>query len=639
MKKLAARDFEDILQCAIPCFEQLFPKKKDDKIVQDLLFDLATWHAYAKLRLHTDSTVASLKEATRQLGQSLRSFRKAAKGFDTHETPKERAARQRREAQMEKKLQQKRSQQAAEAAEGVVEEEGAGEEEDGVASGKKKSRKGAKKGSGKKKGKQKKMKKKFGALEKPLNVDTAKVHFAGDYAEAIVECGTTDSYTTRNSECQHQQVKHFYRRSNRKDYTVGSVRQEQRSRIMRKLGRNVPTTAIPKKTAKRKKTVKKVTTFARGTERLNKTDPSARYHIGNGQENRVFLADIEFVDEDGDEDPALKDFIPKLQNHLLHRIYGPESKTEYTTAERSDISFTNDCIYAHKIVRVNYNTYDRRRSQDSISTRTHPDMIMLNPAAADSEDVHPYLYAQVLSVAHTHVQVRPSLMTKKKPIAKRMDFLWVRYYELDTTYDAGFGAKRLYRVFFPPAGDPNAFGFVDPADVIRGAHLIPAFSHGPADPRTTLPPWSCGRQFETLTTYGKRERETEDWKYYHVNKFADRDFFMRYRGGAVGHVPFHKYQRYFEKDAGLDDQILPQYDENGEEVSESLSTPTSDDEVELEEPKTQAASDDSEESGSEKTDCSGSDEEDGEVTASEDDDADEGDHNPKTDLDDFASVL
>ena len=65
MKKLAARDFEDLLQvleltlhayfcpltclkCAIPVFEGLLPEVHD-KIVMDLLFELATWHFLAKL--------------------------------------------------------------------------------------------------------------------------------------------------------------------------------------------------------------------------------------------------------------------------------------------------------------------------------------------------------------------------------------------------------------------------------------------------------------------------------------------------------------------------------------------------------------------------------------------------------------
>ncbi|KAI0038495.1 hypothetical protein FA95DRAFT_1449671, partial [Auriscalpium vulgare] len=40
----------------------------------DLLFDLLTWHAYAKLRVHTDSTLEFFKIVTTSLGESLRVF-------------------------------------------------------------------------------------------------------------------------------------------------------------------------------------------------------------------------------------------------------------------------------------------------------------------------------------------------------------------------------------------------------------------------------------------------------------------------------------------------------------------------------------------------------------------------------------
>ena len=35
-----------------------------DGYVQDLLFDLAMWHAYEKLCMHTDSTLDSFEETT-----------------------------------------------------------------------------------------------------------------------------------------------------------------------------------------------------------------------------------------------------------------------------------------------------------------------------------------------------------------------------------------------------------------------------------------------------------------------------------------------------------------------------------------------------------------------------------------------
>lgn len=103
MKKLAARDWEDILQCAIPVFEGLLPAPYD-AAVQDLLFTMATWHAYAKLRLHTDSTLSYFEKATTSIGQEIRRFNKVVcSAFETYELPSEEAARGRRTAAMAKK--------------------------------------------------------------------------------------------------------------------------------------------------------------------------------------------------------------------------------------------------------------------------------------------------------------------------------------------------------------------------------------------------------------------------------------------------------------------------------------------------------------------------------------------------------
>ena len=73
-------------------FEGLIPSH--DEIVIDLLFDLACWHAYAKLRLHTDDTLHFFDLATVVLGQSVRRFqRTVCSYYDTSELPAECASR------------------------------------------------------------------------------------------------------------------------------------------------------------------------------------------------------------------------------------------------------------------------------------------------------------------------------------------------------------------------------------------------------------------------------------------------------------------------------------------------------------------------------------------------------------------
>ena len=69
----------------------------------------------------------------------------------------------------------------------------------------------------------------------------------------------------------------------------------------------------------------------------------------------------------------------------------------------------------------------------------------------------------------------------------------------------GWRTKRLLRLGFVPGNDEAAFGFLDPAQVIRAVHLIPAFAWG----LTTkyLPPSSIAR--------GEKD-PVNDWQLYYV---------------------------------------------------------------------------------------------------------------------------
>ncbi|EJF62541.1 hypothetical protein DICSQDRAFT_57409, partial [Dichomitus squalens LYAD-421 SS1] len=87
----------------------------------------------------------------------------------------------------------------------------------------------------------------------------------------------------------------------------------------------------------------------------------------------------------------------------------------------------------------------------------------------------------------------------------------------------GFKVCRLSRLRWA-ALDDNAFRFVSPDQILRGAHLMPAFAHGQSD--RALPGYSVAH---------KEEEEDTDWNYHYVGIFADRDIFMQYYGGAVGH--------------------------------------------------------------------------------------------------------
>ena len=134
----------------MPVFNGLLPEPHNS-YVQDLLFDLATWHAYAKLRLHTSDMLSFFEHAVTSLGLTARQFlKKTNEAYITRELPQETAVRGRRVA-------------ALAAKNGVPVPSRTGE-----------------------------------AKQKRLNLQTYKYHALGDYPNTIRMRGTTDSYSMQS---------------------------------------------------------------------------------------------------------------------------------------------------------------------------------------------------------------------------------------------------------------------------------------------------------------------------------------------------------------------------------------------------------------------------------------------------------
>jgi hypothetical protein len=117
-------------------------------MVQTLLYQFSQWHALAKLRLHSDSTVNFLQETFQKLSKKLRKFRDfTCAAFNTVELPKEKAACHRKATQRSEKH-------------GSIPESN-------------------------------------GPKTKKFNLGTYKFHAMGDYVKTIRLFGTTDSFTTQ----------------------------------------------------------------------------------------------------------------------------------------------------------------------------------------------------------------------------------------------------------------------------------------------------------------------------------------------------------------------------------------------------------------------------------------------------------
>lgn len=81
----------------IPVFEGLLPLG-DNETVLDLLFELANWHALAKLRLHTQVTIDIFRASTLHMTEAMRYFADTTcERYETRELAKETDARVRRE--------------------------------------------------------------------------------------------------------------------------------------------------------------------------------------------------------------------------------------------------------------------------------------------------------------------------------------------------------------------------------------------------------------------------------------------------------------------------------------------------------------------------------------------------------------
>jgi hypothetical protein len=130
-------------------FEGLLPEPHNTKVLR-LFFTFAHWHGLAKLRMHTDATLAILDDETTELGSKLRNFQSTTcSAYATRELRREKDARERR---------QNKQRAASSAAPHGNQTQG--------------------------------------RRPKTFSLQTYKVHALGDYVATIKRYGTTDSYTT-----------------------------------------------------------------------------------------------------------------------------------------------------------------------------------------------------------------------------------------------------------------------------------------------------------------------------------------------------------------------------------------------------------------------------------------------------------
>lgn len=172
-----------------------------------------------------------------------------------------------------------------------------------------------------------------------------------------------------------------------------------------------------------------------------------------------------------------------------------------------EISIENDKIYSHQTLRINFTTYDVRRDQDVVNPSGDKRFVMVKSQADDAEHQSTedapftlFWFAEVLGIYHANVFVRS---TGEK---QRFDFLWVRWLGNEPDDNPGGRSRRLMKLGFVQNDEGQIpFGFLDPAHVVRGCHLIPAFNAG----RT-----------RDLLDHSFVQNENGDWTNFYVNEYV-----------------------------------------------------------------------------------------------------------------------
>ena len=118
-----------------------------------------------------------------------------------------------------------------------------------------------------------------------------------------------------------------------------------------------------------------------------------------------------------------------------------------------------------------------------------------------SESVHPFLYACVLGIFH--VNVIYTGQGAKDYLPRCMEFLWAHWFEV-VDVSAGWEHAAFDHLRFLLMSQDDVYGFVDPTNVIRAYHLIPAFSNG--------------RMHPNGGSVSRNARDEADWKHYYVNR-------------------------------------------------------------------------------------------------------------------------
>ncbi|KAG9094476.1 hypothetical protein FRC06_010774 [Ceratobasidium sp. 370] len=290
MGRIAARDFEDILQCCGPVFKGLLPKDCDEP-AQTLLFLFAEWHGLAKLRLHTTATLKIFKSVTTKLGTALRGFAKLTESMGVCETPKEYARRKKQAEASKVSSMSRRPCTATNATHGKKAQSQQNPDSDGC-------------------------------HIRILNLNTYKMHSFGDFPGSVEKFGTTDSYSTQIGELQNRKFKAQYMRTNKRDAVEQMTEIDDIMAALQDIDKEL------EQWQKAQALVPPIDSVA-----IDSLTNGSPYFIGSKERSEDLIPNILMWIASQAQDHAIK-----LKRHLLARIRDVPASTSFTEAELAQLS-------------------------------------------------------------------------------------------------------------------------------------------------------------------------------------------------------------------------------------------------------------------------------------------------------------
>ncbi|QRW23996.1 Maltodextrin phosphorylase [Rhizoctonia solani] len=300
MGQLAARNFEDILQCCLPVFEGLLPAQCNAQ-VQRLVFIFAQWHGLAKLCCHTTETLGIMKKLTAKLGSELCSFAELTNTMNVSET-------------LDKYARQKKQQAAAQALRST-QTTGLKAQSKAIAHPQMPD----------------------GRRKCLFNINTYKVHAIGHYVHTITEFGTTDSYSTQICELQHCFVKNQFERTNKKDVVQQMTQIGDVASVLKRMDLELEQRQVQLQSQDNK-----CETAQLDTKALQLLLNGQPYTIGLTKRSEDMIASIIRWVHGQQHDDAMKFFIPQLKRFFLACFLGSRNHPKFNEQEIAEIRFHQD---------------------------------------------------------------------------------------------------------------------------------------------------------------------------------------------------------------------------------------------------------------------------------------------------------